>query len=544
MKRWIMILLTIGLTSLASASGRQPEVIDDYDVVIYGATSAGVTAAIQVQAMGRTAVIVEPGQHVGGLTSGGLGSTDTGNKAVVGGLSREFYRRIKKYYDDPQVWRYESQADYARYRPQDDAMWTFEPHVAESVLRHMLEQSGARVFFGERLQRKNGVRMKKGRIRSLQTESGKRFEAAMFIDAGYEGDLMAAAGVSYTVGREANAQYSETLNGVQTAQDKYHQFIFPVDPYVRPGDASSGLVHGVDDSGPGPEGSADRRVQAYNYRLCVTDVVENQIPFAKPEGYEESRYELLLRNHEAGDTRVPLSISMMPNRKTDINNNYAVSTDYIGQNYDYPDGDYSVRDKIRQAHVSYIQGLLWTLANHPRMPQAIRDQVKKWGWAKDEFLDTDHFPNQMYVREARRMIGEFVTTELTCRRLQPTPEPVGMGSYNMDSHHVQRYINAEGFVRNEGDVEVSPGGPYPISYRSLVPKKGQCKNLLVPVCLSASHIAYGTVRMEPVFMILGQSAATAAVRALEQKQAVQEVSYDWLRRRLLQDGQILEYRPQ
>lgn len=543
MKIWIMIILTIGSATLASASGRQPEVIDDYDVVIYGATSAGVTAAIQVQAMGRTAVILEPGRHIGGLTSGGLGSTDTGNKAVVGGLSREFYRRIKKYYDDPQVWRYESQADYARYRPQDDAMWTFEPHVAEGILQHMLEESGARVFFGERLQRKNGVRMKKGRIRSIQTESGKRFEAAMFIDAGYEGDLMAAAGVSYTVGREANTQYGENLNGVQTAQDQYHQFIFAVDPYVRPGDASSGLLHGVDDSGPGPEGSADRRVQAYNYRLCVTDVVENQIPFAKPEGYEESRYELLLRNHEAGDARVPLSIIMMPNRKTDINNNYAVSTDYIGQNYDYPDGDYAVREQIRQAHISYIQGLLWTLANHPRMPQAIRDQVKKWGWAKDEFLDTGHFPNQMYVREARRMVGEFVTTELTCRRLQPTPEPVGMGSYNMDSHHVQRYITDEGFVRNEGDVQVHPGGPYAISYRSLVPKKGQCKNLLVPVCLSASHIAYGTVRMEPVFMILGQSAATAAVRALEQKQAVQEVSYDWLRERLMQDGQILEYRP-
>ncbi len=543
MKKWIMIILTIGLAALVSASGRQPEVIDDYDVVIYGATSAGVTAAIQVQAMGRTAVILDPGQHVGGLTSGGLGSTDTGNKEVVGGLGREFYRRIKKYYDDPKVWRFESRSDYARYRPQDDAMWTFEPHVAESILQQMLEESGARVFFGERLQRKNGVNMKKGRIRSIRMESGKRFAAAMFIDAGYEGDLMAAAGVSYTVGREANAQYGETLNGVQTAQDKYHQFIFPVDPYVRPGDASSGLLHGVDDSGPGPEGSADRRVQAYNYRLCVTDVVENQIPFAKPEGYDESCYELLLRNHEAGDTRVPLSIIMMPNRKTDINNNFAVSTDYIGQNYDYPDGDYAVREKIRQAHVSYIQGLLWTLANHPRMPQAIRDQVKKWGWAKDEFLDTSHFPNQMYVREARRMVGEFVTTELTCRRLQPTPEPVGMGSYNMDSHHVQRYITAEGFVRNEGDVEVHPGGPYPISYRSLVPKKGQCKNLLVPVCLSASHIAYGTVRMEPVFMILGQSAATAAVRALEQKQAVQEVSYDWLRRRLLQDGQILEYSP-
>jgi len=479
MKKWI--ILTVGLTTFASASSRQPEVIADYDVVIYGATSAGVTAAIQVQAMGRTAVILEPGQHVGGMTSGGLGSTDTGSKAVVGGLSRKFYQRIKKYYDDPQVWRYESQADYARYRPQDDAMWTFEPHVAERILRHMLEQSGARVFFGERLERKNGVRMKKGRIRSIRMESGKRFTAAMFIDAGYEGDLMAAAGVSYTVGREANAQYGETLNGVQTAQAQYHQFIFPVDPYVRPGDASSGLLHGVDDSGPGLEGSADRRVQAYNFRLCVTDVTENQIPFTKPEGYDESRYELLLRTHEAGDTRVPLSIIMMPNRKTDINNNFAVSTDYIGQNYDYPDGDYGVREKIRRAHVSYIQGLLWTLANHPRMPQAIRDQVKKWGWTKDEFLDTGHFPNQLYVREARRMVGDFVTTELTCRRLQPTPEPVGMGSYNMDSHHVQRYITAEGFVRNEGDVQVHPGGPYPISYRSLVPKKGQCKNLLVPV---------------------------------------------------------------
>jgi len=536
---FILVFLFLDVRNLSYSMAKN----NAYDVIIYGATAGGVAAAIQVSRMGRTVALLEPGQHIGGLTSGGLGSTDAGNKEVIGGISREFYQRLKKYYDDPQVWRQEKQTGFSRYRPQEDAMWVFEPHVAEMILRQMLQEHAIKVFFGERLALKNGVQKKKGRITSIRMESGKTFQAKMYIDAGYEGDLMAHAGVSYTKGREANALYGERLNGVQTQQGIYHQFIQKVDPYVRPGDRQSGLLHGVDASGPGVEGAGDHRVQAYNFRLCVTDAVENQIPFARPDDYDESKYELLLRNHEAGDPRVPLSIIMMPNRKTDINNNFAVSTDYIGQNYLYPDGDYAVREAIRQAHISYIRGFLWTCAFHPRMPQAIREQVKKWGWAKDEFVDTDHFPHQMYVREARRMVSDFVTTELTCRRIRPTPESIGMGSYNMDSHHVQRYIDDEGFVRNEGDVQVSPGGPYPISYRAIVPKKEQCENLLVPVCLSASHIAYGTIRMEPVFMILGQSAATAAVHALAEKKAVQEISFPLLEKRLLQDGQILERMP-
>ncbi len=512
-----------------------------YDVVIYGATSAGITAAIEVSRLHMRPVILEPGQHLGGLTTGGLGFTDSGNKEVIGGISREFYQRIKKYYDDPAAWKQEHPTDYSRYHPAEDAMWVFEPHVAELVFNQMIRDAAVPVFFGEKLALTDGVQKQDARIIAVKMVSGKRFKGKVFIDASYEGDLLAMAGVHYTVGREANSQYQETLNGVQTQRATKHQFTHNVDPYIKFGDPSSGLLHGIDGRGPGVENSGDHRIQAYNFRLCITDVDENRVPFAKPADYDESVFELLLRNYEAGDRRLPLKIDMMPNRKTDVNNNYAVSTDYIGQNYQYPDGDYQTRNSILQKHVSYTKGFMWTLAFHPRMPQAIRDQVKKWGWAKDEFTDTDNVPRQMYVREARRMVSDFVMTELTCRRLQPTPEPIGMGSYNMDSHNVQRYVTAEGFVRNEGDIQESPGGPYPISYRAIVPLKKECANLLAPVCLSATHIAYGSIRMEPVFMILGHSAAAAAVLAIQDEQSVQDISYEKLRQQLLQDKQVLEW---
>lgn len=512
-----------------------------YDVVIYGATSAGVAAAIQTSRMGLRAVILEPGQHPGGLTTGGLGFTDSGNKEVIGGISREFYQRIKKYYDNPAAWKQEPSSQFDRYHAADDAMWVFEPHVAELVFQQMIQEAGVKVCFGERLAMADGVKKLDGRIISVKMVSGNSFSGRVFIDATYEGDLLAKAGVRYTTGREANSLYGETLNGVQTLRATKHQFTHNIDPFVKPGDASSGLLHGIDAGGPGAESSGDHRIQAYNFRLCITDVDENRVPFSKPADYDESVFELLLRNYEAGDRRLPLKIDLMPNRKTDVNNNFAVSTDYIGQNYEYPDADYKTRNSILHKHVSYTKGLMWTLAFHPRMPQAIRDQVKKWGWAKDEFTDNDHFPRQMYIREARRMVSDFVTTELTCRHVQPTPEPVGMGSYNMDSHNVQRYVTAEGFVRNEGDIQESPGGPYSISYRAIVPVKEQCSNLLVPVCLSASHMAYGSIRMEPVFMILGQSAATAAVLAIRNDQAVQDISYQELQRLLLQDKQVLDW---
>jgi hypothetical protein len=530
-------ILLLCVLMISANAGSMPA---DYDVIIYGGTSAGISAAIQTQRLGYKALLIVTGQHLGGLTSGGLGSTDTGNKEVIGGISKEFYQRVKRYYDNPLVWQI-NRAEYDRYRPQEDAMWTFEPHVAETILQQMLLEAGVTVLFNERLDLNHGVEKAGATIRSIRLQSGRLIKGRMFIDAAYEGDLLASAQVSYTVGREANRQYGETLNGVQTTQAKYHQFNCDVDPYVRPADPASGLLFGIDSSGPGEEGAADRRIQAYNFRLCLTDRRDNQVPFDKPLDYDETRYELLLRAFAAGDTRLPLHFSMMPNRKTDINNNYAVSTDFIGQNYEYPDGDYAVREQIRKAHDSYTRGLLWTLTNHPRVPQAIRSEMQKWGWARDEFADNGYLSPQMYIREARRMIGELVTTELHCRRLRETPEPVGMGSYTMDSHHVQRYVTTRGFVLNEGDVEVSPGGPYQISYRSIVPQKKECRNLLVPVCLSSSHIAYGSIRMEPVFMILGQSAATAAVHAIMEKCGVQDISYPKLRNRLLADRQVLEY---
>ncbi len=515
----------------------------EYDLVVYGGTSAGVASVVQAARMGKTAVLIEPGKHLGGLTSGGLGWTDSGNKAVIGGIAREFYQRIKKHYDRPEAWIHEKRENYKSYRPTEDAMWTFEPKVAEAIFREMLREAKVEVVLGERLDRTpgKGVHLDGKRITSITMESGKTFAGTMFIDATYEGDLMAAAGVSYTVGRESNAKYSETLNGVAVRWNKHnHLFYRKVDPYIRPGDPTSGLLPIIE---PGPipaDGEGDHRVQAYCYRLCMSRVPANRVPFPKPADYDEKLYELLLRNFEAGDLRFPMKPDMMPNGKTDTNNNCAVSTDFIGANYKYPEASYAERDKILAAHESYQKGLMWTLANHPRVPQKIRDQMAVWGLAKDEFLDHGNWPHQIYVREARRMVGDHVQTEKDCRRLRDTPMSVGMGSYNMDSHNCLRFVTKEGFVQNEGDVQESPGGPYRISYQAIVPKKGECPNLLVPVCLSSSHIAYGSIRMEPVFMVLGQSAATAASLAIDAKLDVQAVDYAKLRERLLADRQVLE----
>jgi hypothetical protein len=528
--------------ALALLALAAPSPAADYDVVIYGGTSAGVTAAIQATRMGKTAVLIEPSQHVGGLTTGGLGMTDSGNKAVIGGLAREFYRRVKKHYDRPEAWKYEKREHYKSYRPDDDAMWTFEPHVAEKLLREMLDEHKVPVVLGERLDRTKGVKLDGKRIVSITTESGKTFAGKVFIDATYEGDLMSAAGVSYTVGREPNAKYGETLNGVARKWNTHsHRFVVKVDPFVKSGDPKSGLLPGVSADQLPADDEGDHRVQAYCYRMCMSLVPENRVPFPKPADYDEKRYELLLRNFEAGDLRLPLSIAMMPNGKTDTNNNCAVSTDHIGANYKYPDADYAEREAIHKGHESYQKGLMWTLANHPRVPKKVRAEMAKWGLAKDEFTDNDSWPHQIYVREARRMVSDYVVTELDCRRTRDTPQSVGMGSYNMDSHNCARYVTPEGFVQNEGDVQVSPGGPYRISYLSLVPRKGECPNLLVPACLSCSHIAFGSIRMEPVFMILGQSAATAAALAIDGKLDVQAVDYAKLRERLLADKQVLEY---
>ncbi len=543
---WLLLLVGVAYRNPAHA-----ETVER-DVVVYGGTSAGVMAAIQAARMGKTVALIEPSDHLGGLTTGGLGYTDTGNKAVIGGLAREFYQRLKQHYDRPGSWQFQTPQQFAGYRKERDTIWTFEPHVAEVLLDKMLAEVAMRVLVVKegRLDRQSGVRIQTRRLYPLLTKDGTIYRAGYFIDATYEGDLMAAAGVSYTIGREPNSKYGETLNGVQTRANTHnHRFVVPVDPYIVPGKPESGLLPRVHAGPPGKEGAGDRRVQAYCFRMCMTQVPENRVPFRKPANYDERQYELLLRNFEAGDLRLPLSIRYVPNGKTDTNNNGAFSTDNIGFSDRYPEADDEEREAIIPAHLEYQQGLMWTLSHHPRVPQQIRQTMATWGLAKDEFIDNDHWPHAIYVREARRMVSDYVVTELDCRRQRVADDPVGMGSYNMDSHNVQRYVTRDGTVQNEGDVQASPGGPYLISYRSIVPRRGECENLLVPVCLSASHIAYGSIRMEPVFMILGQSAATAAVQALDAGGvAVQDVPYEGLRRRLAADGQMLKldlsrYRP-
>lgn len=533
------VLLCLLLPAAAFAADRH-----SYDIVVYGGTSGGVAAAVQAGKMGKSVALIEPGSHLGGLTSGGLGATDIGNKSAIGGMSREFYRRVKKYYASPAAWKQERAEQYRspRQASGEDTMWTFEPKVAEALMNAWVAEEKVDVFLQERLDLKDGVAKSAGRIKSLRMESGRTFEGRMFIDASYEGDLLAKAGVSYTIGREANSQYDETLNGVQVRNAIHHQFVAGVDPYVKRGDPSSGLLPGLHGNPPGEEGSADKRVQAYCFRMCVTDAPDNRIPFAKPMDYDELRYELLFRNFEAGEKRIPWAPTMMPNRKTDTNNNYGFSTDNIGMNYEWPDGDYATRESIFKEHLAYQQGLLWTLANHPRVPESIRKEVSRWGNCRDEFPELAGWSHQLYVREARRLVGMYVMTQHNCQGREIAPDPVGLAAYTMDSHNVQRYVDSQKQVRNEGDVQVGGFSPYGISYRALVPKESECTNLLVPVCLSATHISYGSIRMEPVFMVLGQSSATAACQAIDAGVTVQKVDYAKLRARLLADQQVLEWK--
>ena len=519
------------------------------DVVIYGGTSSGVAAAIQVARMGKTALLIEPTQFLGGLTTGGLGATDIGNKRAIGGIAREFYGRVWQHYQAPAAWTRQSRGDYFDRRTKgaeadEKTMWTFEPHVATAIYDAMLREVSGKVTVvkGERLDLAPGRGVVKdgARIVRIVMESGRAFEGRVFLDTTYEGDLLAKAGVSYHVGREANSVYGETINGVQVAHTVSHQFTKNVDPYVKPGDPKSGLLPGIEAGGPGEEFSGDRKVQAYNFRMTTTDVPENRRAWEKPANYDPRWFELLLRNFEAGDPRVPWNPVWMPNRKTDTNNNFAISTDFIGQNWAYPEADYATRAKIWRAHEDWQQGLMWTLANSPRVPEKVRAEFQRLGLAKDEFKENNNWPRQLYVREARRMISDYVMTEKNCTRAEVVTDSVGMGAYNMDSHNIQRFVTKEGFVRNEGDVQVRVR-PYPISYRSLRPRAAECTNLLAPTCLSSSHIAFGSIRMEPVFMVLGQSAATAAVQAIEQGATVQKIDPQKLEAQLLKDGQMLDF---
>ena len=523
-----------------------------YDIVIYGGTSAGVSAAIQAARMDKSVVILEPYDRLGGLTAGGLGATDIGNKRVIGGISREFYQNLKKYYSDKSNWKWEDPEKYfsenqRRTAAGDDGMWTFEPSAAQKVYHEMMEPYDIQVFYHKKLDRSNGVKKLGPTIQSITMEDGSVYKGKMFLDCTYEGDLLAAAGVTYSVGREDNSIYNETLDGYSLPeyrkQSGYHQFPDGVDPYVEPGNPRSGLLWGISTNAPAKQGEGDDLVQAYNFRICLTDDPQNRIPITKPDNYSPSKYELLVRLFDSQpDLRTIDQYfiwTRMPNRKTDINNRGGFSTDAIGMSHDWPEASYDVREAIWKAHLDYTLGLLYFYQNDPRVPGELQKFVKEWGYPKDEYQDSGHFTPQLYVREGRRMVSDYVMTQHHCQAKEVAEDPVGMAAYGMDSHNTQRIV-VDGMVKNEGNVEVHGFQPYPVSYRSITPRKEECDNLLVPVALSASHIAFGSIRMEPVFMVLGQSAATAAALSIDRSSPVQELPYQTLKGKLLKDGQRLE----
>jgi hypothetical protein len=489
----------------------------DVDVCVYGGTSAGVIAAYAAKLQGKSVILIEPGQRLGGMSSGGLGQTDIGNKQAITGMARDFYKQIGKHYGK-------------------EEQWVFEPHVAESVFLDHINKADINVLYEYRLAsvNKSGININEIIVEHSSGNGGhKSIRAKMFIDCSYEGDLMAKAGVSYTVGRESNNTYNETLNGVQLL-DK-HQFLDGIDPYVIPGNPESGLVWGVAPDSLKPNGADDRAVQAYNFRLCLTNNPQNKIDISRPNDYDSTKYELLVRQLQSYSPDSLnwqlMHIAKMPNQKTDINNRGGFSSDMIGMNYDYPDGDYATRERIFNEHLSYTKGWLYFIGHDTRVPEHLRREMLQWGYPIDEYPETNHFTPQLYVREARRMISDYVMTQHNCQGREVVKDGIGQAAYTMDSHNCQRLV-VNGMVKNEGDVQVGGFGPYPVSYRSIVPKKTECTNLLVPVCLSASHIAYGSIRMEPVFMVLGQSAATAACMAIDSKKSVQDIDVKSLQKLL------------
>lgn len=496
---YLLLLLTTVFT--ASAQTRS------YDICIYGGTSAGVIAAYTASKQGKSVLLIEPGRHVGGMSSGGLGYTDIGNKYAISGLALDFYRRIGRHYG-----KFEQ--------------WTFEPKVAEALFMDYLKRGNVKVLYNHRLHsvQKTGNVIKSIVLEnSLTSITALTIQAKMFIDCSYEGDLMARAGVAYTVGREDNSQYGETINGVQLKDG--HQFPNGIDPYKIPGDSTSGLLWGISNKRLKPAGSGDKKVQAYNFRICLTNNPANMVPITKPERYDAARYELLIRLMQKQPWKSlndGFAWSRMPGNKTDINNKHGFSTDMIGVSWNYPDADYKERAAIWQAHTDYTKGLLYFVGHDPRVPEHIRREILAWGYPKDEYTDNGNWTHQLYVREARRMIGTLVMTQHHCEGKEKVTDGVGMAAYTMDSHNCDRQV-VNGMVKNEGNVEQGGFGPYPVSYRAIIPKEQEAANLLVPVCLSATHIAYGSIRMEPVFMVLAQSAAIAAGMAIDADRSVQQV---------------------
>lgn len=502
-----------------------------YDLVVYGGTAGGVMTAVSGAREGLKVVLLEPGAHLGGMATGGLSRTDFGKKEVIGGYALEFYWRVGR--------------KYAIQRFAQDVAWFYEPKTGEQVLREMLEQAGVRVLMRHRLREKTGVEKSGTKLTSIQTENGARFAGRMFADCSYEGDLMAQSGVRYTFGRESQAEYGESLAGVRE-RTPLHQFLVRVSPY----DANGKLLAEVDTGPRGAPGSADKKVQAYNFRMILSEDPANQAAFPKPPAYNPKRYELLARLLDAMTAklgRAPVMqevtlIARIPNGKADINNQGAFSTDYIGKSWGYPDGDYATRARIWQDHVDYVKGFFYFLAHDPRVPGSLQKEINSWGLAKDEFVETENWPHQLYIREARRMVGEFVVTQKDLQTDLKKPDVIGMGSYNSDSHNIQRLATADGAAENEGDMQVAVT-PYQIPYRVMLPKRDQAVNLLVPVCFSASHVAYSSLRMEPQYMILGHAAGVAASLALKSEKPVQEISVAALQEKLKSQGAVFDWVP-
>ena len=561
---WILPVFLAMLVALAGTATGAPY---EADVCVYGGTSAGVIAAVQAARLGQKVVLIEPGRHLGGMTSSGLGMTDNGNTDTIGGLSCEFYQRVYRYYTNASAWKFQAREAFVKWLPQTwgvdgprmeqiRAQFRFEPHAAEAVFNELAREAKVQVILGERLELKNGVRKNGPRIVSIAMESGREFGAKVFIDASYEGDLMARAGVKYIVGREPNSLYGETLNGAFPFTPRG----FPnISPYIVPNDPKSGLLPRIESKPPGPKGTGDHRVQTYNFRVCLTDVPENRVPFAKPKNYNPLDYELLARHIatlknvkpgprpgaamslRGGANDLGLNFDLVPNRKTDSNSGGEFGSDLVGRSYGWAEADYAGRARLWQEHKNYTLGLLWFLANDPRVPEPVRAEMQRWGLAKDEFADNGNWPWQLYVREARRMVSDYVITENDARGSRVAEDAVALASYPLDSHGVTLYVDEAGQLwRERGFFEGI--SPFPISYQALRPRAGECDNLLVTCCLSASHAAYGSVRMEPVFMMIGQAAGTAASLATDAKVSVQALPYPVLRERLLADRVILATR--
>ncbi len=538
------------------------------DVVVYGGSSAGVTAAVQAARQGCRVVLIEPSGHLGGMSSSGLGMTDNGSTGTIGGMAREFYHRVYKYYQDTTHWKFQTREAFVAWMPKTwgvdgpkmeeiQAQFLFEPHAAEWVFDDMAREAGVEVVRRERLDLKNGVSRDGVKITSIRMESGREFAARCFIDATYEGDLMAKAGVTYTVGREPNSQYDETLNGVFP----FTPAPFPkISPYIKPGDPTSGLLPRVEPQPPGVKGQGDKRVQAYNFRVCLTDVPNNTVPIEKPTSYDPLDYELLARHiatmkdvrpgprraaaiglrGKGGD--LGINFELVPNLKTDSNCGSEFGSDMFGASYDWPEADYAKRQQIWALHKNYTLGLLWFLQHDERLPIEVRTEALRWGLPKDEFTDNGHWPHLIYVREARRMVGDYVVTEHEAKGERPPNDPVALASYPLDSHGVTLYVDENGVLHRERGFYLGTQ-PFGVSYRTIRPKPGECSNLLVPGALSSTHAAFGSIRMEPVFMMLGQAAGVGAALVCELGVDAQDVPYEKLRKILLATGALLERAP-